>query len=218
MGKASDLTEKAWEAINNYAKAMVDESIKSPSKDISVSQFLMRKELVMSHHQIRVDYALKGLELYNFEEEYPPSPRGEVMDVKLTVGRGNDNREACEEALEIMGVSDNYKDKESYNSLFQFNVDLIHDILMADQFNGTVQHLLVGNRDNQLKITSLSSRLQRAKEALEGCKRLDKTIYDYAHTPKDAIAPDGKMPPVGERWETPREIARQAIADIEKGE
>lgn len=46
-------------------------------------------------------------------------------------------------------------------------------------------------------------------EKLEYIIANDKTIYDYAFNPIDASNPKDEMPPKGERWKTPKEIAKE---------
>ncbi len=65
--------------------------------------------------------------------------------------------------------------------------------------------------------------VDRLREALERCGRLDKTEYDYpsardralvakGKTPRRVVLnPRGELPPGGQRWQTPAEVASDAL-------
>ena len=72
--------------------------------------------------------------------------------------------------------------------------------------------ILYSEKDEILKLKAENARLV---EALKDVERLDKTEYDYGTPDRNGRLPDG----IGQRWRTPREIARNArqpSADAQK--
>lgn len=67
----------------------------------------------------------------------------------------------------------------------------------------------------QQEIEQLKTQVARMREALESIKRLDKTEYTYYGA--RARNKNGELPPDGERWKTPMEIAMGVIStDIDQ--
>lgn len=64
--------------------------------------------------------------------------------------------------------------------------------------------------------------MDKIKEVLQAIIETDKTSYDYPAYHRSEKArikhvynPRGEMPPVGQRWMTPRELAEEALRSLE---
>lgn len=56
-------------------------------------------------------------------------------------------------------------------------------------------------------------KIEEIKRGLEKIIENDKTEYDYSG--KISLNREGKVPGVGKRWATPRELARDLLKDME---
>ena len=70
----------------------------------------------------------------------------------------------------------------------------------------------------RVQVESLQSQLGEARDGLKAIERNDKTVYGYRGQDKEDDVRHGltqEWPPAGDRWLTPREIARQTLRLLE---
>ena len=123
-------------------------------------------------------------------------------------------RKCEEEAQEIMKSSANKM--VSVNDLYDRMEKAITEALLQREMEIEMWQLkyhVEVDADRIAEIKSLQEKLRVTREALKDCDRNDKTDYDYHG--KHALNRFGRKPDgVGKRWQTPSEIAKQALQQI----
>lgn len=77
------------------------------------------------------------------------------------------------------------------------------------QLQAATTELLQLQKEAAARIAALEAQLVDKNESLQACFENDKTEYDYQG--EERLNRNGKKAPVGQRWLTPREIARASL-------
>lgn len=90
-----------------------------------------------------------------------------------------------------------------------------NNMLDGSDFSEALEIVLDTIEALQAENEQLRAQVARMREALESIKRLDKTEYTYYGA--QARNKNGELPPDGERWKTPMEIAMGVLStDIDQ--